>query len=772
MRIQSLADIRRLLSWIAYMAVGMAILAFAQYAASNGKLLWVYRHPHVEMGHFVQGTFSTKNHFAHLMALGLGPLCLLAIGDAKRRKSKFSSSGAGTPWLHGLAMAGVALLVVATLATQSRGGAVALAVAILVIGAGYLRSGTLRLVHVASLAGVLFVAIGGVSLLGYEQISGRLDDLVSGKVEKLDARSSRRLIWAANVEAWKASPLVGFGAGSHREVYPLFLEESGGKEFTHAESGYMQIASETGTAGLVLLLLTMGSCGWWLIRGWVGERDPERLCLWAAIAPGLVASAVHSIADFVWFIPSLFAVTMVLAACAMRFVQLPSEESATAPGRKRHAKVPLSAYLGTGVTTMLASLAVGTFIGPALGSLEWDRYLRCSNGLRGMVRELAVNPTGADPHMAETIVQNTIHSTELLGRVLESDPANARAHLRLAGRLLQQFELTANGSENSMAVELIRGAALDGGFTSHREMLEWLVRAFGPRARLLRLAHAHARRAVELAPLQGEGYLYLATLSFLDPSRIDVSQLVDQAIAVRPYKGSVLFEAGRQRQLTGNETEAIQLWKKSVRRPGSHQYKLVALLAGRVPAQAFLEALDPGLTVLKYAMQQYNLVGNDADRLALAEHARKEALRAEARGDKPGHLAYRWVQVSSSLRAIEKNEEALEAAERALPLAPHAFVVRLEMAHSLRATGHFNEADPHIRWCLARRPDIRYLHVWLTEIAKRRTIVDKNRRSRQRLYATQASVGTEASSGKNLPPSNDPKDRSAARPKTQPTSSR
>ncbi len=763
-RLQSLDDLRRLLSAIAYLAIGMALLAFAQYLASNGKLLWIYRHPLVEMGQFVQGTFSTRNHFAHLMALGLGPVCWLAIGEEQRRKFT-SQSGDSTNWLRGLAMGGVALLVVATLASQSRGGAAALAVAILVIGIGYLRSGTLRLAQVTGLVGVVVIAIGGVSLFGYEQISGRMDDLVSGEVETLDSRGARRAIWAANAEAWQTSPLVGFGVGSHRDVYPLFFREKAfGKEFTHAESGYMQIASETGTAGLLLLLGTIGLCGWWLMKGFLGERDPSKLRLWAAIAPGLAASVVHSIVDFVWFIPGLFTVTMVLAACAMRLVQLPSEETAAVSSRRKHVATPLSAFLGTGVVTMLAALAVGTMIGPARGSLDWDRYLRCSAGLRGMAIQLAVNPKGVDPYLAETIVQNTIYSVELLQKVVEVDPANARAHLRLAGRLLQQFELEASQSENSMAIELIRGAALDGGFASQSEMLDWLERAFGPRATLLRLAHAHARRAVELAPLQGESYLYLATLSFLDRSGVEASSFVDQALAVRPYKGSVLFEAGRQRQLAGNEAEAIDLWEKSVRRPGSHQYKLVALLAGRVSAEAFLEALDPGPTVLNYAMKQYNLVGNDADRLALAKHAQKEALRAEAEGENPLALAYRWRQVSSTLRLLKKNDQAVEAAERAVLLAPHVFTMRLELAHALHMAERFDAADPHIRWCLARRTDIRYLHLWLADAAKRRTTVDKNRRSRRQLFATRPSGKAkmpDRTDKKNLP--NEPTNRSAKR---------
>ena len=52
------------------------------------------------------------------------------------------------------------------------------------------------------------------------------------------------------------------------------------------------------------------------------------------------------------------------------------------------------------------------------------------------------------------------------------------------------------------------------------------------------------------------------------------------------------------------------------------------------------------------------------------------------------------------------------------------------MAAAYRAAGRYEDADAHIRWCLARRPDLRHLNEWLKDAAKRRTLVDRNRRER------------------------------------------
>ena len=635
-----------------------------------------------------------------------------------------------------LAVGLVSLTTVAGLASQSRGGAaamVAAAVTVLVIA---WRCGAISRSRTFALVFAALAVFSGVSLFGYDKIAGRLDDITSGDVDTLDAGGARRAIWAANVEAFRASPLFGFGAGTHRDYYPVYLEEAYPREFTHAESGYLQIAGETGGFGLLLLACGAALIGWWIVVSVTCDRDASRRMLWIGVAPGLVASFTHSAVDFVWYTPGLTAVTAALAACAMRLYAFASGEQT--PRRRRSlevAEVGVGALARVTVAATLSALAIGTLWPAARGSLDWDRYLRVSKALAGISSKLARDASSADESLGIAMASNTEHSTEVLRRVVAADPGNARAHLRLAGRLLQRFELESAHRENGMTVELIRGAATGGGFSSHGEMLEWLDRAFGDRAMLLRLAHAHARRAVELAPLQGDAYLYLASLSFLDPSGPTPSELVSQALAVRPYDGEVLFEAGRQRHLAGDAEAAIDLWRGCARRPGSHPLKLVMLLAGGVSAQDFVETLQPNHAVLLVALARYREIGSKDDLVALAEYARELVLAAEEEGQtEPAGLAHRWILVSRTLRAVDDFQSATDAAQRAAVLAPYLFPARLELAGALRDAERFEEADTHIRWCLARRPDIRYLHVWLTESAKRRTEVDRNRRSRRRLY--------------------------------------
>ena len=84
-RLRSVEDVRNLLQWVGYAGAAMAALAFAQYAFGNGKLLWLYPHPHRDMGDAVQGVFTNRNHFAQFMALAGGPLCLSLIAATRGR---------------------------------------------------------------------------------------------------------------------------------------------------------------------------------------------------------------------------------------------------------------------------------------------------------------------------------------------------------------------------------------------------------------------------------------------------------------------------------------------------------------------------------------------------------------------------------------------------------------------------------------------------------------------------------------------------------------
>ena len=69
---------------------------------------------------------------------------------------------------------------------------------------------------------------------------------------------------------------------------------------------------------------------------------------------------------------------------------------------------------------------------------------------------------------------------------------------------------------------------------------------------------------------------------------------------------------------------------------------------------------------------------------------------------------------------LQQSQEALTCLEKAYAAGPHIYPVRMAIGRALLEAERFAEAEPHVRWCLARRPDNKALSAALIEITKQR----------------------------------------------------
>lgn len=94
-RIRHIEDVERFLRWCAFSAVCMASFGIVQLLAANGRFFWFYEHPFTSTLDAAKGSFTNRNHFAHFLGLGIGPLIWwLQNASCHRRMQK---SGAGIP---------------------------------------------------------------------------------------------------------------------------------------------------------------------------------------------------------------------------------------------------------------------------------------------------------------------------------------------------------------------------------------------------------------------------------------------------------------------------------------------------------------------------------------------------------------------------------------------------------------------------------------------------------------------------------------------------
>jgi O-antigen ligase/Tfp pilus assembly protein PilF len=710
-RLKEVEDVERLLRRIGLAAIIMAALGILQYFTSNGYFFWFYDYPNRDTFRTANGSFTNRNHFAHFIVLGVGPLvtgiiALDRLSSGVRKNNPPSRSQFLIPGL----IAGLVIVVMAVCLSFSRGGMIALGVSLTVLFSLCRLRGLLNGRYLWGGFAALTVVVGLLSVYGYDRLVQRMDSLTAGSLEAVDQSGSRRHIWKANLSAIRDGWLSGAGAGSHRDLNPAYLQRSEPKDFSHAENGYLQIISENGLPGAVLMVASMGLCGAWSFQS-LGHRGSPRITL-AAIAAvaGLTASLVHSVVDFVWFIPACMSVNILLAAALSRLAQL-ARHDATGVAQFQAPYVSLTRQRWIELTAavgVLGGWAVWTLAGPGAGAVHWDNYRRAAAAqTESALAQLQGNPSngGVSPHESNQLL--TAVMIDHLRNVVLWNPDSARAHARLAARYLQKFELDQLVSENAMTVTSVRDAAIASQFDSPEALRAWLQRAFPESHQYLYLAHQHARQAIRLGPLQGEVYLLLADLCFLEGGNDrHVQQYIAQGLRVRPADGDVLFEVGKQCWREGRVDDALGYWSNSYRDPGTHQLQIIELLAGRIPANQFVSLFQPDWTTLPNLWRRYREHGQPEDYDPLL--ARGRLLNDQLTSTTERRTAIRqWLWLSEMYTQVARPQDALDALREAYAWDPSNYPVREGLGWSLLACGQFAEAESHFAWCQNRRPNSR-----------------------------------------------------------------
>lgn len=743
-RMNTLRDVERILGWIALAAVVLAAVGLVQYASGTGKYLGFYEHPFRSPSPSTTAAFYNGNHFAHMLALGIGPLVWWLASSLQsqqqQRPGRFSGrspnrmTGANTSIV---VMIGIGIVLFAGLMSASRGGMLVIAMACVIVGGLLWRRDLLPRRAAAALGISAAIVAVAMTVHGLEQVTPHISDLTSGSVEQLDSSGFRRAVWSANVEAIPDFWMFGAGVGTHRYVLPTYLKENPDIEFTHAESGYLQVALETGIGGVILCAAAVGLCLFWCWKGWRRAPDGRHAAAVAAVTAGIAASLAHSIWDFVWYIPATMATTAILIACACRLAQLTtttvSETLAESCGSRRDTPtlaipgerrlVPVMAYSLMAVTAVASLWMLNNRIGPALASPAWDNYLRTAVAVRETDRRIASKPSEAEQSaLVEERVAKVDAMIAYLKEVVRRDAKNGRAHLRLAGQCLVRFELASNESPNHMPLSQIRDAATRSHFASRQALDQWLSSAFGPTRKYLDLALAHTRRGIALCPVEAQGYLYLSDLCFLEGRGQLAGIYLDQAQRVRPNDGDVLLRAGTEAWLAKDTNRAIELWRRAYRSGCSYQLKLVRMLGGQVPVEFFLQVFEPNLDVLRRMETYYRRSGFERDLVTLRQVLAMQTESA-ARDALPEEAATLWFQAHRLHDRLNVHEDALRCGREAVKSDPYNLPMRLTFGRYLLKQKIYAEAERHLKWCVTRKPTDNSLQQALRTAARGKLLI-------------------------------------------------
>jgi tetratricopeptide (TPR) repeat protein len=393
--------------------------------------------------------------------------------------------------------------------------------------------------------------------------------------------------------------------------------------------------------------------------------------------------------------------TVILAACACRLWQLAAGVEAGKQVDPHASHERLGAEMAgrprigwAAATVTLAAIGVamaGNLLGPVKASADWEQYLA--------VAEVVKTDTAA-VHDHETNDAALWH----LQNALAAHPENERAHLRMATALLLRFEIAQQSpSGNSMPLYHIRDVVLASQFPTAEARDQWLTAAVGENLKLLQKALFHTYRALQLCPLQGEAYIYLAQLDFLRSAPAEQRLYVDQALRLRPRSGVVLMAAGMDAAQTDDMETAIGYWKTAFHQNPLLQSRLIELVAPHMPPSVFIAHFQPDRKGMERLFQYYRDVG---DAVHAVEVGRQHvALLEQDAARETGQAAARlWLRAYEVHQRLGDQLEKLACIGRAVECSPRDFDIRRTLALELLVGERFDEAVEQLRWCLSRQP--------------------------------------------------------------------
>jgi len=695
-RIKTIRDVEQMTGRVAIVVIGMMVFAQAQYLASNGSFFWVFRHPYMATNGFPLGCFTNRNHLAQFLALGIGPLICLILGRMRRQEADQGTLNALPREMHLAALlllfAGLIGTVLTVLMTQSRGGFLAVTCGILISVALMCHLGLLSIKLFGGLIFATAVVATAFYFNGYEALAFRLEKQGTGRTE----------IWQANIEVAQDFKVLGTGVGSHADAHWLRLDipQSEGGEFSHAECGYLQVASETGLLGFAIALLFIGVATRWCWRAF-RHSDARVQTQAVAVSASLMVNLVHAAGDFFWYTPScmLLLAIQLAGACRLQRLTFETDEKFGSNETIEPRGTPRGLFLVAGCG--LAATALWMFEQKWLPALaEPDRMQYLTAKVAEFRNEAEAEVDAEDRTATQQVKIKSLFAAAKLDR------RNGRLQEEAAAGCLELFNLRQERSENSLAFAQIRDAAKASQFESHKALQDWMKVAVGSNQKLLYTARTFLKRALASEPLRPRSYLMLAELSFLGtaPDGFE-KQCFDQALRLRPHDPETLFEVGRNVLLAGDIDGALVHWREAFRRSRRLRVQLTEALAGHVDPDFFLTKLDPDWQTLGTVATAYDKVGRTAEAQTVRQVFIERGLQ-RLKGQQSDE------EVESTLASLREAYIAQDQPDRSIRLLAKfekrlsdSYRIRYLLGKDLYNEQRLVEAAEFLEWCASRQPD-------------------------------------------------------------------
>jgi UDP-GlcNAc:undecaprenyl-phosphate GlcNAc-1-phosphate transferase len=164
----------------------------------------------------------------------------------------------------------------------------------------------------------------------------------------LSGSSSRYDYWRIAVHTWREHPVAGLGAGGYS--VPYFQQRQTIEAVRQPHSIELQVLSELGIVGALLLAAWLAAVGWAVVRGARARLDGPGRHLLVAATGLFVVWIVQTSGDWLHLIPGVTGMAMIAAAVLMR--------GDATPAAQPRARTPARAAVGRRVLLGVAGACV------------------------------------------------------------------------------------------------------------------------------------------------------------------------------------------------------------------------------------------------------------------------------------------------------------------------------------------------------------------------------------------------------------------------------
>jgi O-antigen ligase len=406
--IRSQGRANRVLASVAIAGGVMAVLHVGQRLVGTERILGLYK-PHSRSGSGSFGTFVAGNHAAAFFGL----CSLISLGLALEYRD----------WRRGALLSVSALTAAILLSTGSRGGAVAFAIGLAVLGATLLlrRNGGKQALVVASI-GVL-----SAGLFVLWNTHGMGNWLTRNGSDKLLSNQKVRG-WSDGMALASHYPFTGVGRGAFEAPLEAYRTDDEGVRLVYPENAGVQMAAEWGyvvSFGIVILILLAAV-----------KILPVALAGGPALVGatcGLLSVVVHEMADFSLELPGVAFPAAAVTAVVLARTRPRSSQREHAPSVPR-------IYLLLGAITAVIAVVASAWAASRTADAEWTRL---TVGASEAQIAAAISRHPADSSFELLAAREALRRNDLsvamqhLNRAMLLHPADARAHL-LAARTLMR----------------------------------------------------------------------------------------------------------------------------------------------------------------------------------------------------------------------------------------------------------------------------------------------------------------------------------------------